>query len=48
MSHAGAKTPARAAVDSARAGPKPGKSYGKERQSDDGNVALADSVRKTR
>lgn len=41
-----AKTPARAAVDSARAGPKPANRA--ERQNDHGNVALADSVRKTR
>jgi len=40
------KTPARTAVDSARAGPKP--TDRAERQSDDGNVALADSTRKTR
>ncbi len=40
------KTPARVAVDSARAGPNPADRA--ERQSDDGNVALADSARKTR
>jgi hypothetical protein len=41
-----AKTPARAAVDSVRAGPKPANRV--ERQSDDGYVALAGSARKTR
>ena len=40
------KTPARTAVDSARAGPKPANRA--ERQSDDGYVALAGSARKTR
>jgi hypothetical protein len=46
MSHAEcAKTPARVAVDSARAGPKSADCA--ERQSD-GNVALAGSARKTR
>jgi hypothetical protein len=43
-----AKTPARAAVDSVRAGPKSANRAEKERQSDDGNVALADSACKTR
>jgi len=40
------KTPARAAVDSTRAGPKPADRA--ERQSDDGNVALASTARKKR
>ena len=40
------KPPARAAVDSARAGPEA--TNRAERQSDDGKVALADTARETR
>ena len=40
------KTPARAAVDSARAGPEAANRA--ERQTDDDNAALADTARKTR
>ena len=42
---ASAKTPARAAVDSVRAGPKQANRAERKDRSDDGNVALADTAR---